>query len=726
MLTLRDLLHDLDVRHAAGEAGLDASVRWVHISELEDPTPWLSGGELLLTTGMQLTDAQRQAEYVARLAGHGLTGLGLGTGFAHEAAPEAMVAAAEEYGFPLFEVPYELPFIALTEKAFTHLVNEQYAVMRRALTAHERLENIVLSEQGLDGVVAALASLIGGSAAVFDARGEVLAADPGRELLDAGALAEVGAELLERSRSGGRRNFAPGGRWEGRSLALPVARATSANGLGRETLPQAWLVGAKDAGSLTEFDRLTLHQAVTIVALELLRRRMADDTERRLAGDVLSALVSGELAGPELARRLEPFGLRDGTAMLVLAPPRSVKAAVEGAARGGVRDGGAAGLVAGTARISCALFAHRDGGGDEDLFASAERVRRARPREVGVDLAAGPGRAVPAGGGAARLPRGPLRARGALAGRRRRRRPGHRTATSAPSSCCSPPGRRRAAAVLRLDPRADRGGRGRLRRRADALARGVHRVQRAVGARRAPPVLPSAYAALSHPSRGGADGPLARLRPRSHRLLARPPRSRAGTYPEREEQMKVGVPTEIKTDEYRVALTPSGVRELVEHGHEVVVQAGAGEGSAISDEDYTEQGARVLPDAAAVFGEADMIVKVKEPQAPEVALLEPRHTLFTYLHLAPDPELTRGLMESGATCVAYETVEDSRGPAAAAAPMSEVAGKIATQAGAFMLEKPLGGRGILLGGVPGVAAASVMVIGGGVVGMNAGRSSPSA
>jgi alanine dehydrogenase len=183
--------------------------------------------------------------------------------------------------------------------------------------------------------------------------------------------------------------------------------------------------------------------------------------------------------------------------------------------------------------------------------------------------------------------------------------------------------------------------------------------------------------------------------------------------------LKVGVPTEIKTDEYRVALTPAGVRELVEHGHDVLVQAGAGDGSAIADEEYTSQGASILPDAEAVFAEADMIVKVKEPQPSEVALLRPRHTLFTYLHLAPDAELTRGLVESGATCVAYETVEDTRGRLPLLAPMSEVAGKIATQAGAFMLEKPLGGRGILLGGVPGVAAAKVMIIGGGVVGMNA-------
>lgn len=183
--------------------------------------------------------------------------------------------------------------------------------------------------------------------------------------------------------------------------------------------------------------------------------------------------------------------------------------------------------------------------------------------------------------------------------------------------------------------------------------------------------------------------------------------------------MKVGVPTEIKTDEYRVALTPAGVRELKDSGHTVYVQQGAGEGSAITDADYVAQGAEILPDAAAVFAAAEMIVKVKEPQPEEVARLRPHHTLFTYLHLAPDPGLTQGLMASGATCIAYETVEDARGRLPLLAPMSEVAGKIATQAGAFMLEKPLGGRGLLLGGVPGVAAGKVMVIGGGVVGMNA-------
>jgi alanine dehydrogenase len=183
--------------------------------------------------------------------------------------------------------------------------------------------------------------------------------------------------------------------------------------------------------------------------------------------------------------------------------------------------------------------------------------------------------------------------------------------------------------------------------------------------------------------------------------------------------MRVGVPTEIKTDEYRVAITPAGVREFVEHGHDVLIQHDAGDGSVIPDEEYVEQGARIVPDADAVFDEAELILKVKEPMPEEVAKLRPDHTLFTYLHLAPAPELTHGLAESGATCIAYETVSDSHGRLPLLAPMSEVAGKIATQAGAFMLERPLGGRGVLLGGVPGVAAATVLVIGGGVVGMNA-------
>jgi alanine dehydrogenase len=183
--------------------------------------------------------------------------------------------------------------------------------------------------------------------------------------------------------------------------------------------------------------------------------------------------------------------------------------------------------------------------------------------------------------------------------------------------------------------------------------------------------------------------------------------------------VRIGIPTEIKSDEYRVAVTPAGVREMTEHGHQVLVQAGAGNGSAITDAEYEAQGATIAADAAGVFTTAEMILHVKEPQASEIEMLRPGQLLFTYLHLAPDPEQTRGLCDSGVTAIAYETVEDAHGRLPLLAPMSEIAGKIATQAGAHALEKPHGGRGILLGGVPGVAAANVMVIGGGVVGMNA-------
>jgi len=183
--------------------------------------------------------------------------------------------------------------------------------------------------------------------------------------------------------------------------------------------------------------------------------------------------------------------------------------------------------------------------------------------------------------------------------------------------------------------------------------------------------------------------------------------------------MRVGVPTEVKPDEYRIGLTPAGCRELTKRGHEVVVQTHAGEGSSLTDDQFEAQGARIVPDAESVFSEADLVLKVKEPQPEEVELLRPGQVLFAYLHLAPAPELTRALCATGAICIAYETVEDEHGRLPLLAPMSEIAGKIATQAGAFMLEKPMGGRGILLGGVPGVAAATVLVLGGGVVGLNA-------
>ena len=185
--------------------------------------------------------------------------------------------------------------------------------------------------------------------------------------------------------------------------------------------------------------------------------------------------------------------------------------------------------------------------------------------------------------------------------------------------------------------------------------------------------------------------------------------------------MRVGVPKEIKNHEYRVGLTPASVAELVACDHQVFVETRAGMGIDFSDKAYEKVGATILPNAADVFAASEMIVKVKEPQAGEIAMLEPRHILFTYLHLAPDPDQALGLMKSGATCIAYETVTSRSGALPLLKPMSEVAGRMSIQVGAHYLEKEQGGRGVLLGGVPGVAPAKVAILGGGVAGINAAQ-----
>ncbi len=398
MLTVGDLLADLDVRLIAGEGGLELPVRWVHISELQDPTPWLSGGEVLLTTGMQLDTEQQQRDFVGRLADHQLAGLGFGTGFAHEKIPPAIIEVAREREFPVFEVPYEVPFIAVTEKAFSQLVNEQYAVLRRALAAQERLERIVLSERGLDALAGALAALIGAAVLVFDPRGEPLVQHAFRRSLEPDALTGLQTELRERNRRRDGRAFMPTLDEGGRALALPVAAdgapRTSAGG-GR--VPEAWLVAIKDIGPLSDFDRLTLHQAVTIVALELLRARVAGDTERRLAGDVLAAVVSGELAGAELLRRLEPFGLGEQIASIVVERPgngRGSAVPTEMALSAALRDDAAPGLVASTGSLTCALVRDME---EEDLFAMAQRVAERVSAELDAGIAVGIGRPVPCG-----------------------------------------------------------------------------------------------------------------------------------------------------------------------------------------------------------------------------------------------------------------------------------------------------------------------------------------
>ncbi|MGA9857526.1 MAG: PucR family transcriptional regulator ligand-binding domain-containing protein, partial [Solirubrobacteraceae bacterium] len=355
MLTVRELLRGLDVRLLNGEDAIDVPVRWVHMSELRDPTPWLSGGEVLLSTGMALETPEQQREFVGRLADHQLAALGFGVGFAHSSVPEAVLQAAAERDFPVFEVPYEVPFIAVTEAAFTQLVNEQYAVLRRALAAHERLERVVLSERGLDALAGTLATLIGAAVLVFDARGGPMVQRAFRRALDPDDVGALQAEVVARRRLG--RAFLPShGGLADRALALPVAAdgapagGSAGSGAG-ERVPEAWLVAIKDGGPLSDFDRLTLHQAVTIVALELLRGRVAGDTERRLAGDVLAGLVGGDLAGIELERRLEPFGLSSSVAAIVLPRPhagRGRPAVFEDALAAALREEAAPGLVAST------------------------------------------------------------------------------------------------------------------------------------------------------------------------------------------------------------------------------------------------------------------------------------------------------------------------------------------------------------------------------------------
>ena len=397
MLTVRELIGELDVCLLAGESNLDLPIRWVHMTELIDPTPWLSGGEVLLTTGMQLDTPERQREFVELLADHQIAGLGFGTGFGHEQVPAPLVEAARDREFPVFEVPYETPFIAITEAAFSKLVNEQYAVLRRALSAQERLERVVLSERGLEALAGTLATLVGASVLVFDARGELLVQHAFRRRLGTEDLAALREAVRERI---GRRDhvqFMPSLEDPSRGLAIPVASEGGAgSGL---PAPEAWLVAVKDDAPLSDFDRLALRQAVTIVALELLRERVAGDTERRLAGDVLAGLLAGELSGTDLQRRLEPFGLPGSVAVLALPKPGSAGNGngngrfqlAESAMASALRAEATPALVATNGQV-VALIPGMD---EEALFALAERVADRVGRELsGQQIRVGVGRAV--------------------------------------------------------------------------------------------------------------------------------------------------------------------------------------------------------------------------------------------------------------------------------------------------------------------------------------------
>jgi purine catabolism regulator len=311
MLTVQSLIDELGVDLVAGRSAVEAPVRWVHISELEDPTPWLSGGELMLTTGIPLDTAAKQRAFVRRLIDHNLAGLGFGTGFSHSKIPKSLLDEADKRDFPVFEVPYSTPFIAITEKAFAKLVNEQYEVLQRGIAVQRRLERLVLEERGLEEIVATISSAVGGTVAILGSRGDRLAGRGFRRQLSAEAVSAIRDEALSHTDDG--HPFVPAHpAVAGRALAHPVISPGGGP-------PQAWVVIVRDSGGLGDFERLILQQAVAVVALELMRRRVARETERRLAGDVLAGVLGGRLEPTELRRRLEPFGIGEEAAVLVFA-----------------------------------------------------------------------------------------------------------------------------------------------------------------------------------------------------------------------------------------------------------------------------------------------------------------------------------------------------------------------------------------------------------------------
>jgi purine catabolism regulator len=325
MLTVASLLDELDLESAAGAGSASNPVRWVHISELEDPTPWLSGGELMLTTGISLQSAAKQRAFVKRLANHNLAGLGFGTGFDHRKLPKALVDEAEKLDFPLFEVPYSMPFIALTEKAFARLVNDQYEVLQRGIAVQRRLERLVLEERGIDQITATIAAAVGGTVLVLDGHAEVMASRNFRRELPEAVEVAIRSEAAAHASDG--HPFVPAhASVTGRSLAHPVVSPGGGH-------PQAWVVIVRDSGGLGDFERLILQQAVVVVALELMRRRVARETERRLAGDVLAAALSGRLESGELRRRLAPFGIDGEASVLVFSvdDPTAAEAPLEAA-----------------------------------------------------------------------------------------------------------------------------------------------------------------------------------------------------------------------------------------------------------------------------------------------------------------------------------------------------------------------------------------------------------
>ncbi len=390
MLRVRDLLREFELQALAGDDRVDAPIRGVQVSDVLDPTPWLSPGELLLTTATQLDGEASQRQFVERLARLGLAGLGVGA----SPVPADLIEAADSLGLPVFQIPDTVPFIAITHAASDLISDGGQEVMLRALEAHETLEQTMAAKPGLATLVEALSGLLGATVIVFDGAGHPLVTRD----LDTPPEARILSALRNEIQRGRRRDArTPSISFTGhgvRCIGLPV----SATRGGEETRSaDAWLVAVKDDGGLSSAEEVLLHQAVPLAALELLRRRMADAGKRRAAGDMLAAIVGGELAGDELQRRLEPLGLTDTAAAIVIQRPADERFSsphIEAALAAALRRESAPGLVASTGPLTCALV---PGLPNESLFALAGRLSTSVSADLATPVEVGAGRAVSVG-----------------------------------------------------------------------------------------------------------------------------------------------------------------------------------------------------------------------------------------------------------------------------------------------------------------------------------------
>jgi PucR family transcriptional regulator, purine catabolism regulatory protein len=312
MITVQDILDipGLNLKLLAGGKAVSNPVRWVHIAEVRDPAKWLKGGELLLSTGMGIGhSAEDQAAFLSSVIDANLAGLGFGTGFSYKRVPQAMIDMAEEQDFPVFEVPYSVPFIAITEAVSSKIVNEQYALLQRSLAVHEKLTKIVLEERGLDSIITTLSTLVGCSAVLFDFHGLVLCEASYRRQLTSEMIAGLWHQISERRAN--RQNFSIG--LDGNPTTVQVYPIVASHRIG------AFLAVVKDTGEFSDYDRIILHHVVTVTALELVKKKAVAETEKRLAGDFFDELIASDLYEEEIARRLAFFGLDpEGQHMIAL------------------------------------------------------------------------------------------------------------------------------------------------------------------------------------------------------------------------------------------------------------------------------------------------------------------------------------------------------------------------------------------------------------------------